>query len=78
MTATVVLCVLSTLSFCLCLRGLVGVMANARDGVSSFGQRFGFSRRARRFARSYATFALVVMGLASFIGAIKSYIELFN
>jgi hypothetical protein len=78
MTATVILCVLSTFGFCVCLRGLVGVMAHARIPRASYGQRFGFSARARRVARHYATFALIVMGLASFAGAIKSYIDLFN
>jgi hypothetical protein len=78
-TATVVLCMLSTLSFCLCLRGLVGVMATGRIRSGNYSQHFGgFSGRARRVARQYATFSLVVLGMASLLGAVRSFLELFT
>lgn len=79
MTATILLCVFSTLGFCLCARVLVTASAkNVAHSVSLHAHHGGFSVRARRIARGYVLFAVSLMGLISLFGAIKSYIELFT
>jgi len=76
MLATVLLCVLSTLTFCLCARGLVSVTFGAR-GVPSVLNRRGFSVRAWRLARAYLVFAFFVLAIVSLAGAVVSYFDLF-
>lgn len=76
MVATVLLCVLSTLTFCLCARGLVSVTLGAR-GVPSILHRRGFSVRAWRVARAYVAFAFFVLAAMSLVGAVVSYFDLF-
>lgn len=76
MTSTVILCLLSTISFCLCARGLVTVALSNRNPMVY--DRRGFSAKAWRLAHQYTTFALAVLALASLAGAVSSYIELFS
>jgi hypothetical protein len=78
-TATIILCLLSTISFCLALRGLVAVAYAAKHTPAAWSkQRFGFSGVAWRIARAYIAFALVILAAASLFGAFNSYLELFN
>ena len=78
MTATILLCQLSTISFCVALRGLVSVASAAKKTPAAWsGQRHGFSGVAWRIARAYIAFALVVLAAASLFGAFSSYLELF-
>lgn len=76
MLVTVILCLLSTISFCLCARGLVMVFTASR-GVPSIVDRQGFSVAAWRLARGYVAFALTLLTALSFAGAMLSYFELF-
>lgn len=76
MLATVLLCVLSTLTFCLCARGLVNVTLGVR-GVPSILNRRGFSVRAWRLARAYVALAFFVLAVVSLAGAVISYFDLF-
>ena len=76
MTATTVLCVLSTLSFCLCARGLMLVMPSLSGPLRR--NPGGFSARARRLARGYIVVSLTVLAMASLVSAVKSYLELFS
>ncbi len=77
MLVTVILCVLSTFSFCFCARGLVAV-ATASRGAPALLNRHGFSVAAWRLARGYVAFALTVLAVMSFVGIVVSYLELFT
>jgi hypothetical protein len=77
MLVTVILCLLSTVSFCFCARGLVAV-GTASRGAPLVLNRHGFSVAAWRLARGYTAFALTVLAVMSFIGIVVSYMELFS
>ncbi len=74
MTATVALCILSTIAFCLCTRGVIASTS------SRVPPRLieGSSAQAKRIARAYLVFALVVLAVVAFAGATFSYVELFS
>lgn len=77
MIVTVLLCILSTLSFCVCARCLVLVTLESGRGARLSLPGAKFSSRARRLARGYLTVALSILALVSLIGAFSSYFELF-
>jgi hypothetical protein len=76
MFATVVLCVLSTSVFCICLRLAVGVLSSPKP-LMAF-QSNGFNLRTRRMIRSYLIFSLSTLGMLALGGAVHAYIELFQ
>lgn len=75
--ATVLLCILSSLSFCLAMRWLVKLGLGSRKIYRVVNAR-GFSQAAWRLARAYICFALVLLAALSLFGAINSYYELFT
>jgi len=77
MSATVILCILSTLIFCLCARGILWLAPLGRRPVFLYGNR-KFSARAVRFTLSYVKFALFVVAVVSLFEAVQSFIELFS
>lgn len=76
MIVTVILCLLSTTVFCACLRATMS-LANARFAPAQISGSH-FSVNARRIARNYAMGATIVLAGVAFVGAIHSYIELFQ
>lgn len=79
MTATILLCILSTLSFCLTLRGLVAVVTSAKNTRNAGSPaRAGFSNSAWRMARAYVAFALLTLAALSLFGVFRNYFDLFN
>lgn len=76
MMATVALCMLSTLSFCLSLRWTMLAARSVKKPI--YGRPVGYSPRAWRMARGYMTFAFAALSLLSLLGAVKSYVELFS
>ncbi len=79
MIATVLLCLLSTTTFCLCTRGVIA-LSSAGFEVTRFSGRWGWglSVQAKRIARGYLIFALVALAAMAFFGAAVSYVELFS
>ena len=77
MFASVVLCVLSTLSFCICLRGLLTLLSAGHTPNYIRGQ-YSFSMQARRIKRNYFTVAMIILAIGALMGAVSSYIELFS
>lgn len=80
---TVLLCVLSTLAFCLCGRFLIQVFGEpvrprSNAPFLSFVVGGRSTGRALRVARGYLAFALVFMMVISAVGMVSSYIELFG
>lgn len=76
MIGTIVLCVVSTLTFCFCARSLIAIHAGARGQyVLNSGT---FSVRAKRLARSYAYMAISLLAIVALVGAIRSYVDLFS
>lgn len=76
MSATIVLCLLSTLSFCVCARALLWVAPMYRRPALYVSGTF--SARAMRLALGYVLLALFVLAAFSLLGAVRSYIELFQ
>lgn len=77
MVGAVLLCLISSVTFCLCARFLIQVIGSATRG--GFAVQYGqYSSRARRLARTYFVSSLVLLMALAFFGAIKSYIDLFS
>ena len=88
MTATVALCVISSLTFCFCVRLLIGLADsssrpawahrsnfNIKSGpVARFGLKF--SGGARRVGRQYAIFAIGSLTLLAGVGTVRAFIDL--
>ena len=79
MTATLVICVLSTLTFCLCTRGVMALAASPGE-ARRLGSRVDrkFSSQAKRIARAYLLFAMILLAGLALAGAAYSYIDLFS
>lgn len=75
MIGTVLLCLLSTLAFCGCTRGVLG-LAGRDEAVRGFTH--GASVAARRMVRGYLIFSLVLLATLAFAGAVVSYVDLFS
>lgn len=78
--AATLICITSTMAFCLCARLLLEVLGSARRPAWMLNTRGGiqFSASARRLARTYAAFAIVVLMGLSAIGAVSSFVEIFT
>ena len=74
MFATVLLCVISTVTFCVCARGVITM--SAVPTVRYKGE--GMSVRARRMARNYTVGSLAILMVMAFAGAVTSFLELFS
>ena len=76
MPAYIPLCILSSIAFCLCARGLI-VLASGEAMVSWRLKANGLSAASARLARNYLTFALSLLMGVAFIGMVKGFVELF-
>ena len=75
MFATVLLCVISTVTFCVCARGVITMSAVP---TVRFRNGEGMSVRARRMARNYTVGSLAILMVMAFAGAVTSFLELFS
>lgn len=77
MFATVLLCMASCLTFCLCVRGFFAVTW-AGENLPSDRQVWsrGFSSAAWRLAQGYVRIAFLVLACVSLIGTVTSFLEL--
>ena len=75
MTATVLLCVIFTTTFCLCTRGVLALSSVQPRQFNITGQN---SQRAKRVARGYLIFAMTILSVGAFLGAAVSYFDLFT
>lgn len=78
MLVPVILCILSTMAFCVSARFLIQLSATPTMSVKMLQDREKFSMRAQRVARSYACFALAILSLMFFASMVQSYLELFS
>ena len=76
MSATIVLCILSTMTFCLCLRAIIGLLNSRLQPSVIVGS--SFSMTARRIARGYLMVATTVLALLALVGSVHYYLELFH
>lgn len=76
MIATVILSLVTTFSFCLCVRGFFWLLALERRPPYLISRNFSAS--AIRIGLSYFKFSLLVLAIFSLVGAIQSFIELFQ
>lgn len=76
MTATVALCVLSTIGTCVGARICLSLSLTAGKSLS-FSSRSRFSGSARRLARNYAFFAVAALTTMALVAAVRSYLDLF-
>lgn len=76
MVGTVLLCVISTVMFCMCARGLMAVSTGPKGWIPI--QMGPFSASARRLARHYVVFAFFILMVVSLVSAISSFVELFS
>jgi hypothetical protein len=77
MPAYIPLCILSSIAFCACARGLIAV-ATGNATVAWRAKAMGFSPRSMRVARLYLSMALSVLMTAAFVGMVRGFFELFS
>jgi hypothetical protein len=75
MVVTVIMCVLSTLAFCLFSRGFFSFAVSERGRVLVYRSSFSFT--ARKLARRYWLFAMALLAIVSFVSAVRSFVDLF-
>lgn len=79
MLVSVVLCILWTTVFCACVRGWMQVAVKPQLGSSLTARgSSSYNLQARRILRSYWQFSLFILAVGSLVGAVSSYIDLFN
>ena len=76
MTVTVVLCILSTIGFCACVRAAMAFASVKLAPAAIVGSNFSIN--ARKIARSYATGCFVLLAGFALVGAVHFYLELFQ
>lgn len=76
MLVTIILCVLSTIVFCGCVRATMALVS-LRFAPSALAGS-SFSVGARRMARNYAAGAFALLAIVALVGAVRFYVELFQ
>lgn len=76
MLVTIILCVLSTIVFCGCVRAALALVSLRFAPQAIAGS--SFSVQARKIARNYAAGAFAVLAVVALGGAVRFYLDLFQ